>query len=95
MDEATADVWRVEPRCSKVIFEIEDVGHGVVKLTVVHDGFESGSALFSKASQKAGRPFFPVSKASLKSTGAAQLIGSSPGDPLLGSSRTPRSDTPC
>ena len=44
MDEATADVWRAEPR-SKVAFDIEDVGHGVVKLTVVHDGFEPGSAV--------------------------------------------------
>ena len=41
MDEATADVWRAEPR-SKVAFEIEDVRHGVAKLMVVHDGFESG-----------------------------------------------------
>ena len=42
MDEATADTWRAEPR-SKVAFDIEDVGHGTVKLTVVHDGFEPGS----------------------------------------------------
>ena len=44
MDEATAEVWRAEPR-SKVAFDIEDVGHGVVKLTVVHDGFEPESAV--------------------------------------------------
>jgi uncharacterized protein YndB with AHSA1/START domain len=42
LDEATADAWRAEPR-SKVAFDIEDTGHGVVKLTVVHDGFEPGS----------------------------------------------------
>ena len=29
MDEATADAWRAEPR-SRVAFDIEDVGHGVV-----------------------------------------------------------------
>jgi uncharacterized protein YndB with AHSA1/START domain len=50
MDEATADVWRAEPR-SKVAFEIEDVGHGVVKLTVVHDGFEPGSAVLHGISE--------------------------------------------
>ena len=42
MDEATADAWRTEPR-SKVAFDIPDIGHGVVKLTVVPDGFEPGS----------------------------------------------------
>ena len=41
MDEVTADAWRAEPR-SKVAFDIADTGHGVVKLTVVHDGFEPG-----------------------------------------------------
>jgi len=37
MDEATAESWRAEPR-SKVAFDIEDVGHGTARLTVVHDG---------------------------------------------------------
>ncbi|MGO9501600.1 MAG: SRPBCC domain-containing protein [Streptosporangiaceae bacterium] len=32
MDEATAETWRAEPR-SKVTFDMEDVGRGVVKLT--------------------------------------------------------------
>jgi uncharacterized protein YndB with AHSA1/START domain len=50
MDEATADAWRAEPR-SKVAFDIEDVGHGVVKLTVVHDGFEPGSAVLQAISE--------------------------------------------
>ena len=36
--------WRREPR-SKVAFDIEETGPGVVKLTVVHDGFEPGSAV--------------------------------------------------
>ena len=42
MDESTADAWRAEPR-SKVAFDIEDISPVVVKLTVVHDGFEPGS----------------------------------------------------
>jgi uncharacterized protein YndB with AHSA1/START domain len=42
MDDETADAWRAEPR-SQVAFDIEDTGHGVTKLTVVHDGFEPGS----------------------------------------------------
>ena len=41
MDDATAETWRAERR-SKVGVDIEDVGHGVVKLTLVHDGFEAG-----------------------------------------------------
>ena len=50
MDDATAEVWRAEPR-SKVTFDIEDVGHGTVKLTVVHDGFEDGSAVLEGVSE--------------------------------------------
>ncbi len=50
MDEATADTWRAEPR-SKVAFDIEDVGHGVVKLTVVHDGFHPGSDVLQAVSE--------------------------------------------
>jgi uncharacterized protein YndB with AHSA1/START domain/DNA-binding transcriptional ArsR family regulator len=38
-----------EPR-SKVTFEIEDLGE-MVKLTVVHDGFEDGSAVFTLVSE--------------------------------------------
>jgi hypothetical protein len=41
MDDATAAAWRAEAR-SKVAFDIENVGHGVVKLTVTHDGFAPG-----------------------------------------------------
>ncbi len=41
IDEEAAAAWRAEPR-SKVAFDIEEVGQGVVKLTVVHDGFEPG-----------------------------------------------------
>jgi uncharacterized protein YndB with AHSA1/START domain len=38
-----------EPR-SKVTFDLEPVGD-MVKLTVVHDGFEPGSAVLSSISQ--------------------------------------------
>jgi uncharacterized protein YndB with AHSA1/START domain len=50
MDEATADAWRAEPR-SNVAFDIEDVGPGVVKLTVVHDRFEPGSDVLRAISE--------------------------------------------
>jgi uncharacterized protein YndB with AHSA1/START domain len=50
MDEATANVWRAVTR-SKVAFDIEDVGHGVAKLTVVHDGFEPGSEILPAISE--------------------------------------------
>ncbi|WP_378734816.1 ArsR/SmtB family transcription factor [Nocardia brasiliensis] len=41
--------WAREPR-SKVTFEIEPAGDGVVKLTVVHDGFQPGSAVLPEIS---------------------------------------------
>jgi uncharacterized protein YndB with AHSA1/START domain len=44
-----AAAWRAEPR-SKVAFDIEDVGHGVVKLTVVHDGFGPDSVVLENIS---------------------------------------------
>jgi DNA-binding transcriptional ArsR family regulator/uncharacterized protein YndB with AHSA1/START domain len=37
-DEEVAAAWRAEPR-SRVAFDIEEASEGVVKLTVVHDGF--------------------------------------------------------
>ncbi|WP_411575780.1 ArsR/SmtB family transcription factor [Streptomyces mutabilis] len=42
IDEETLAKLSAEPR-SKVTFEIEDLGGGSVKLTVVHDGFDPGS----------------------------------------------------
>lgn len=39
-----------EPR-SKVLFEITDLEGGLVKLTVVHDGFEPGSEVLETISQ--------------------------------------------
>jgi uncharacterized protein YndB with AHSA1/START domain len=50
MDEATANVWRAEPR-SKVTFDIEHTGKDVVTLTVLHDGFEPGSNVLESTSQ--------------------------------------------
>ncbi len=45
-----AATWRAEDR-SAVAFDIEDVGHGVVKLTVTHDGFAPGSAVLPAISE--------------------------------------------
>jgi uncharacterized protein YndB with AHSA1/START domain len=50
MDDTTAELWRAEPR-SKVAFHIEDTGHGVVELTVLHDGFEPGSTVLEAIAQ--------------------------------------------
>jgi uncharacterized protein YndB with AHSA1/START domain len=68
MDEATADAWRAEPR-SKVAFDIEDSGHGVVKLTVVHDGFAPGSVVLPAISE--GWPAVLASLKTLLETGSA------------------------
>lgn len=68
MDESTADDWRAEPR-SKVAFDIEDVGKGVAKLTVVHDGFRPGSRVLPAISQ--GWPAVLSSLKTLLETGTA------------------------
>ena len=49
IDQSLAAEWGTEPR-SRVAFDIEDAGNGVVKLTVVHDGFEPGSAVLEGVS---------------------------------------------
>jgi DNA-binding transcriptional ArsR family regulator/uncharacterized protein YndB with AHSA1/START domain len=67
-DPATAAAWRAEPR-SKVAFDIEEAGHGVVKLTVVHDGFEPGSGVLQGVST--GWPAVLASLKTLLETGAA------------------------
>jgi uncharacterized protein YndB with AHSA1/START domain len=67
MDDATAEVWRAEPR-SKVVYSIEDASQGVVKLTVVHDGFEPGSAVLEGIS--AGWPAVFSSLKTLLETGS-------------------------
>jgi uncharacterized protein YndB with AHSA1/START domain len=67
MDEVTAETWRAEPR-SKVAFDIEDVGHGTAKLTVVHDGFEPGSSILAGISE--GWPAVLSSLKTLLETGS-------------------------
>jgi len=68
MDAATADAWRAEPR-SKVAFDIDDTGHGVTKLTVVHDGFAPGSGVLEGISN--GWPAVLASLKTLLETGSA------------------------
>jgi uncharacterized protein YndB with AHSA1/START domain len=68
MDEATAKAWRAEPR-SKVTFDLQDVGRGVVKLTVTHDGFSPGSRVLAAISE--GWPAVLSSLKSLLETGTA------------------------
>jgi uncharacterized protein YndB with AHSA1/START domain len=68
MDEATAATWRAEPR-SKVTLDIEDVGKGVAKLTVVHDGFSPGSNVLPAISE--GWPAVLSSLKTLLETGTA------------------------
>src|SRR5580658_6700001 len=67
-DEATVAAWRAEPR-SKVAFDIEEAGEGVVKLTVVHDGFASGSAVLDGV--RGGWPAVIASLKTLLETGSA------------------------
>ena len=67
-DEATVDAWRAEPR-SKVAFDIEEAGEGVVKLTVVHDGFAPGSAVLEGV--RGGWPAVIASLKTLLETGTA------------------------
>jgi uncharacterized protein YndB with AHSA1/START domain len=67
MDAATAATWRAEPR-SRVAFDIEDVGHGTVKLTVTHDGFPPGSAVLPAISE--GWPAVLSSLKTLLETGS-------------------------
>ena len=68
IDEATAATWRAEPR-SKVAFDIEETGEGVIKLTVVHDGFELGSPVLEGVS--GGWPAVVASLKTLLETGTA------------------------
>ncbi len=70
--EDTAAAWRAEPR-SKVAFDVEDAGHGVTKLTVVHDGFVAGSKVLEAISQ--GWPAVLSSLKTLQETGAALQEG--------------------
>jgi len=67
-DEATITAWQAEPR-SKVAFDIEEAGEGVVKLTVVHDGFAPGSAVLEGV--RGGWPAVIASLKTLLETGTA------------------------
>ena len=66
-DEEIAASWRAEPR-SKVAFDIEETGPGVVKLTVVHDGFGQGSEVLKGVSS--GWPAVLASLKTLLETGS-------------------------
>ena len=68
IDEADRAAWAAEPR-SRVAFDIEEAGVGVVKLTVVHDGFEAGSAVLQGVS--GGWPAVIASLKTLLETGSA------------------------
>jgi uncharacterized protein YndB with AHSA1/START domain len=68
INEATAAAWRAEAR-SKGAFDIEDVGHSVVKLTVTHDRFAPGSAVLSAIFE--GWPAVLASLKTLLETGSS------------------------
>lgn len=67
MDEATATAWRAEPR-SVVTFDIENDDKGVVRLTVTHGEFLSGSAVLEGIS--AGWPAVVASLKTMLETGS-------------------------
>jgi DNA-binding transcriptional ArsR family regulator/uncharacterized protein YndB with AHSA1/START domain len=71
-DESTAATWRAESR-SKVAFDIEEAGEGVVKLTVVHDGFAPGSGVLEGI--RGGWPAVIASLKTLLETGSALPAG--------------------
>ncbi len=67
IDAEDAAAWRAEPR-SKVAFDIEETADGVVKLTVVHDGFAPGSSVLQAVS--GGWPAVLASLKTLLETGS-------------------------
>ncbi len=66
MDEATAEAWRAGPR-SRVTYDIDDAGDGVVVLTVAHEGFTADSPVLAGIS--AGWPAVLSSLKTLLETG--------------------------
>lgn len=68
MNESTAETWRAEPR-SKVRIDLEDVGHGVTLISLVHDGFEPGSDILQGVSE--GWPAVLSSLKTLLETGSS------------------------
>ena len=67
IDEEQVAIWAAEPR-SKVAFDIEEFGPGVVKLTVVHDSVAPDSVVLQGASQ--GWPAVLASLKTLLETGS-------------------------
>jgi len=67
-DEAIVATWRAETR-SRVAFDLEEAAEGVVKLTVVHEGFEPGSAVLGGITN--GWPAVIASLKTLLETGSA------------------------
>jgi len=67
-DEAIVATWRAETR-SRVAFDLEEAAEGVVKLTVVHDGFEPGSEVLGGITN--GWPAVIASLKTLLETGSA------------------------
>src|SRR6202034_578629 len=67
LDEETAAAWRAEPR-SKVAYDLEERGSGVVRLTVTHDGFAPGSQVLPAISE--GWPAVLSSLKTLLETGS-------------------------
>ena len=93
-DEATVAAWRAETR-SRVAFDLEEAAEGVVKLTVVHDGFEPGSEVLQGHHERmAGRHRQPEDAAGDRVGPAGRLSGGlppvGPGHPLVG--RPPTGD---
>jgi DNA-binding transcriptional ArsR family regulator/uncharacterized protein YndB with AHSA1/START domain len=68
IDDGTVASWGAESR-SKVAFDIEEAGVGVVKLTVLHDGFDPGSAVLEGV--RSGWPAVIASLKTLLETGTA------------------------
>jgi uncharacterized protein YndB with AHSA1/START domain/DNA-binding transcriptional ArsR family regulator len=66
IEEGTAAAWRAEAR-SRVAFDLEEAGEGVVKLTVIHDGFAPGSAVLEGV--RGGWPAVIASLKTLLETG--------------------------
>ena len=67
-DETDRAAWAAEPR-SKVAFDIEEASDGVVKLSVVHDGFRAGSP--QRQGVSTGWPAVVASLKTLLETGSA------------------------
>jgi uncharacterized protein YndB with AHSA1/START domain len=67
LDPAAAEAWRAEPR-STVAFDLEETSRGVTRLTVVHDGFASGSVVLPNIAQ--GWPAVCSSLKSMVETGS-------------------------